>query len=69
MADNQQAHSEFRDERFAAAYLGVSVHTLRNWRLVQRGPRFRKFGRKCVRYSMSDLLSFVNSTPAGGAAA
>jgi hypothetical protein len=57
--------SGFRDERFAASYLGISVQTLRNWRKSQRGPRFRKLG-KCVRYSTDDLLAFVNEAPTGG---
>jgi hypothetical protein len=57
-----------RDERFAASYLGVSVLTVRHWRQRKRGPRWRKI-EGCVRYSMADLLAFVDSAPAGGAAA
>jgi hypothetical protein len=56
----------FRKERFAAAYLGVSVETLRTWRRENRGPRFRKIGGRCVRYSLRDLISFAEASPAGG---
>jgi hypothetical protein len=55
----------FRDERFAASYLAVSVETLRTWRKQNRGPRFRRLGR-CVRYSSADLLAFVEAAPSGG---
>jgi DNA-binding transcriptional regulator YiaG len=58
--------SGFHTEKFAAAYLGISVQGLRNWRKQGRGPRFRKFG-KSVRYAADDLLAFVNEAPAGGA--
>jgi len=54
-----------RDERFAASYLGVTINTLRAWRNLGRGPRFRKFGRS-VRYTMSDLEAFIASAPSGG---
>jgi predicted DNA-binding transcriptional regulator AlpA len=55
----------FRDERYAANYLGISIETLHTWRQKNRGPRWRKFGR-CVRYSLADLAEFVQNAPAGG---
>jgi len=58
-------HIGFRDERYTAVYLGVSVETLRSWRQQKRGPLFRKIGR-CVRYSIADLNSFVDQLPVGG---
>jgi len=57
---------EFRDERFTSTYLGVSVETLRAWRRLGRGPRYRKIGGRCVRYSVTDLESFVEAQPTGG---
>jgi hypothetical protein len=33
-----------RNERFAAAYLGVHVETLRGWRKRKTGPPWRKLG-------------------------
>jgi len=53
------------DERYAASYLAVSVETLRTWRKKDRGPRYRRIGR-CIRYSIADLLAFVETAPSGG---
>lgn len=61
----QLISSSLRDERFAAAYLAVSVDTLRTWRKQNRGPRYRRIGR-CVRYSLADLVAFAESSPSGG---
>ena len=47
------------DERAAAAILGASVQTLRNWRWRGEGPRFRKIGLRMVRYSRADLEAFI----------
>jgi Helix-turn-helix domain len=59
--------SGLRDEWYAASFLGVSVDTLRTWRKRGSGPRYRKIGAKCVRYSPHDLAAFVESCPTGGA--
>ena len=61
-----QFDAGYRDERFAAAYLSVSVNTLRGWRRRRRGPRFLKLGAKSVRYSLRDLISFAEASPGGG---
>ena len=55
----------FLTEEEVASMLGVSVRTLRNWRLLNKGPKFRKFGSAC-RYALSDLDAWVESAPAGG---
>jgi len=47
------------DEREAAAILRVEVRTLRNWRALSKGPRFRKIGERMVRYHRSDLEAFA----------
>jgi hypothetical protein len=62
---NPPTPTGFRDERFAALYLDISVETLRTWRKQNRGPRYRRIGR-CVRYAIADLLAFVESAPSGG---
>lgn len=49
------------NEAAAAQRLGVSVSTLRNWRRLNRGPTFRKFGR-AVRYLPSDIDEYVSAT-------
>ncbi len=43
----------------AASYLGMSVHTLRRWRLFRTGPVFLKVGGKSVRYRVADLQTFL----------
>lgn len=53
-------------ETEAAAILGCAVQSLRNWRWSGGGPRFRKIGKRLVRYHCADLAAFVDgktSTP------
>lgn len=47
-------------DREAAKVLGLSVATLRAWRLRRRGPRYLRFGR-AVRYLIADLDRFIES--------
>lgn len=53
---------EMLSEREAAAWLGLAVKTLQNWRWAGRGPGFIKLGpsRSPVRYRLSDLRAFVD---------
>lgn len=44
-----------------AARLGLSVATLRAWRLQRKGPRFVRFGR-AVRYLASDVDQFIEDS-------
>jgi hypothetical protein len=46
------------DEFAAAAYLDVSVATMRDWRIRKRGPVYAKFG-KAVRYPVAELEKFA----------
>lgn len=46
------------DEREAAAILCTAVRTLRNWRALRKGPRYRKIGTRMVRYHRDDLAEF-----------
>lgn len=57
-AANLQA-GDLVDEREAAAILCVEVRTLRNWRALHKGPRYRKIGERMVRYHRSDLAAFI----------
>ncbi len=60
-----------RDERRGrtdvetAQVLGVSVATVRRWRLMGAGPRFRKLG-GAVRYFSEDIEAFIAGAPSGG---
>ena len=57
------------DEREAAAILGCAIATLRNWRSARprKGPRFRKIGKRMVRYSRTDLAAFIAGDTGSGA--
>jgi hypothetical protein len=48
------------DTEIAEIY-GVSVLTLRKWRLFGRGPRFYKIGRS-VKYDIDEVERYVRST-------
>jgi len=48
------------DEREAAAILRTQVRTLRNWRALRKGPRYRKIGQRMVRYLRADLAAFIS---------
>lgn len=52
------------NEKEACAYLGVSVHTVRDWRLKGRGPLFVKVGAS-VRYRVTDIARFVEENVRG----
>ena len=43
------------DTSAAAVYLGVAPKTLANWRSQGKGPKYRKYSRRCVRYFKPDL--------------
>ena len=45
----------------AAKLLGLSVATLRAWRLRRRGPRYLRFGR-AVRYLAADIDRFIEAS-------
>ena len=47
------------NEKQAAQLLAVSISTLRRWRLLGKGPIFRKLN-GCVRYAVTDLNQFVD---------
>lgn len=49
-----------------AAILGLSVKTLRRWRLLGRGPQFTRVGGTAIRYEMEKLQQWVSSQPQGG---
>lgn len=46
-------------EQEAAEALHVAVRTLRNWRALRKGPRFRKIGLRLVRYHRADVAAFA----------
>ena len=54
-----------RNEHFVARFYGVSLGTVRRWRVLGMGPRYRKIG-ALVRYSLADLENWLASRPIGG---
>ena len=54
-------HSQALTEHEVARRLGLSVATLRAWRLKGKGPRFVRFGR-AVRYLAADVERFVEAS-------
>ena len=55
----------FLNEREVAESLKISVASLRRWRLLKRGPKYRKLGAS-VRYATEDITRWVDSQPSGG---
>jgi predicted DNA-binding transcriptional regulator AlpA len=53
------------NEREVAAVLSVSVATIRRWRLLGQGPKYRKIGAS-VRYRSADIAVWVDACPTGG---
>jgi predicted DNA-binding transcriptional regulator AlpA len=54
-----QDHLELLEEREVSELLKISVPTLRRWRLHGEGPRFRKIGKRLVRYSREDIERWI----------
>ena len=55
----------FLNERQVAGALGVSVATVRRWRLFRAGPRYIKIG-SSVRYKPDDVTGWLDTRPVGG---
>jgi predicted DNA-binding transcriptional regulator AlpA len=62
---NVNGQERFWKDFEVAENLGLSVKTLRRWRMTGFGPKFRHFG-SAVRYADSDLRSWVAESPAAG---
>ena len=56
---------ELLNENQVAQRLGVSIATVRRWRSLKAGPRFRRIGTS-VRYATDDLRVWIESLPSGG---
>jgi predicted DNA-binding transcriptional regulator AlpA len=52
-------------ERELARILGLSLTSLRRWRLIGRGPRYLKLG-AAVRYQAKDVSAWLDSQARGG---
>jgi predicted DNA-binding transcriptional regulator AlpA len=65
MGTNPNRQDHLLNEYAVAEMLGISVATLRRWRLLQQGPTFLKVG-VLVRYRPGDVTAWLESRPAGG---
>jgi len=52
-------------ERDVARMTGLSVGTVRRWRLLRQGPKYLKLG-AAVRYKPEDISAWLASRPTGG---
>ena len=55
----------FLTENDVARITGLSVATVRRWRILKQGPRYVKIG-AAVRYKPSSVAEFLESRPTGG---
>jgi predicted DNA-binding transcriptional regulator AlpA len=53
------------NEHDVARITGLSVASVRRWRLLRQGPRYLKIG-SAVRYRVEDIASWLSSRPTGG---
>ena len=52
-------------EHDVARITGLSVATVRRWRLLRQGPKYLKIG-AAVRYKPEDIAAWLQSCPSGG---
>ena len=53
------------NEHDVARITGLSVASVRRWRLLKQGPKFIKLG-AAVRYKPLDISLWIESRPSGG---
>jgi len=53
------------NEHDVARVVGMSVASVRRWRLLRQGPKYRKIG-AAVRYKPEDVAAWIESRPTGG---
>lgn len=57
--------STLLNEHDVARITGLSVASVRRWRLLRQGPKFIKIG-AAVRYKTEDIRTWLESRPTGG---
>lgn len=53
------------NEHDVARVTGLSVASVRRWRLLRQGPKYLKIG-AAVRYKPEDISALLESRPGGG---
>jgi hypothetical protein len=54
------------NENDVARIVGLSVASIRRFRLLKIGPRFIKVSGSAVRYRPEDLKAYLDARPSGG---
>jgi predicted DNA-binding transcriptional regulator AlpA len=61
----RQALQNLLNEHEVARIIGLSVASVRRWRLLRQGPKYIKIG-AAVRYRPEDVAAWLESRPTGG---
>jgi len=61
----RNALDELLNEHDLARITGLSVASVRRWRLLRQGPMYLKLG-SAVRYKPEDVAKWLESRPTGG---
>jgi predicted DNA-binding transcriptional regulator AlpA len=65
MAAARNPLQELLTERDVARITGLSVASVRRWRLLRQGPKYIKIG-AAVRYKAEDIAAWIETRPTGG---
>jgi len=65
MAAVHNAIDTLLNEHDVARITGLSVASVRRWRLLRQGPKYLKLG-SAVRYRSEDLAAWIGTRPSGG---
>jgi predicted DNA-binding transcriptional regulator AlpA len=65
MATASNTFETLLNERDVARLTGLSLASVRRWRLLKQGPRFIKLN-SAVRYRPKDVAMWLESRPSGG---
>ena len=62
---NRNTLEELLNEYDVARITGLSVASVRRWRLLRQGPKYLKIG-SAVRYRTVDISTWLATRPTGG---
>lgn len=65
MATASNTFGRLLNEHDVARITGLSVASVRRWRLLRQGPKYLKIG-AAVRYKLEDIDAWLASRPTGG---
>jgi predicted DNA-binding transcriptional regulator AlpA len=65
MATANNSIENLLNEHDVARITGLSVASVRRWRLLRQGPKYLKIG-AAVRYKPEDISAWLESRPSGG---